>query len=349
MKKIARSLLVTLALSFTFLNNAHAADVGNENLTVKQGETEVQKYLKAQHLNYNINSQDYINFLQSINEKADEITKSGYNFSLMEVYSDTYLEELAKYVAQEEKKDENGEVEVKNFDLPKKVENESVKQVQQENIKEDKQAEEKVEEIKEESGQIPIDYMSSTNSNSFFVTQLGSSYSRSAAKKYMVNNWDKKTSKYGYYGESSGGGDCTNYASQVVLAGGMPMNTTGFSFNRGHHKTTKGWYNQSVPKSAARTYSTSWTVVSDFYTYWAGTKKHKVYNLTSPKDVSKYVKTGDVIQMYSKSSKKWKHTAVIYDVYKGYPRYSAHSSAHLYAHLEKDWKSKYYKYRVIKF
>lgn len=110
--------------------------------------------------------------------------------------------------------------------------------------------------------------MASTNSNSFFVTQLGSSYSRSAAKKYMVNNWNKKTSQYGYYGENSGGGDCTNYASQVVLAGGMPMNTTGFSFNRGHHKTTKGWYNQSVPRSAARTYSTSWTVVSDFYTYW---------------------------------------------------------------------------------
>ncbi|WGD79022.1 hypothetical protein P5643_02255 [Bacillus subtilis] len=213
MKKIALSFIVTSALSFTFFNNAHAAEAENENLTIKQGETEVQKYLKAQHLNYNINSQDYINFLQGINEKADEITKSGYNFSLMEVYSDTYLEELAKYVAQEEKKDENGEVEVENFDLPKQVENETVKQVQQENIKEDKQAEAKVEEIKEESGQIPIDYMASTNSNSFFVTQLGSSYSRSAAKKYMVNNWNKKTSQYGYYGENSGGGDCTNYAS----------------------------------------------------------------------------------------------------------------------------------------
>ncbi|KYD03319.1 hypothetical protein [Bacillus atrophaeus] len=46
------------------------------------------------------------------------------------------------------KKDENGEVEVENLDLPKKVGNETVKQVQQENIKEDKQAEEKVEEIK---------------------------------------------------------------------------------------------------------------------------------------------------------------------------------------------------------
>ncbi|MGY3839280.1 hypothetical protein ACWNPK_19410 [Bacillus atrophaeus] len=87
-------------MSLTFLNNAHVAETGNENLTVKQGETEVQKYFKAQHLNYDIN------FLQSINEKADEITKSGYNFSLKEVYSDTYLEELAKYAAQEEKKDE---------------------------------------------------------------------------------------------------------------------------------------------------------------------------------------------------------------------------------------------------
>ncbi|UQZ48558.1 hypothetical protein M1D69_18285 [Bacillus sp. PK3-037] len=64
MKKIELSLIVTSALSFTFLNNAHAAEAENENLTVKQGETEVQKYLKAQHLNYNINSQDYINFFK---------------------------------------------------------------------------------------------------------------------------------------------------------------------------------------------------------------------------------------------------------------------------------------------
>lgn len=40
----------------------------------------------------------------------------------------------------------------------------------------------------------------------------------------------------------------------------------------------------------ARTYSTSWTTVSDFYGYWAGTKKQKVYNLTSPKQAPKYVK-----------------------------------------------------------
>lgn len=54
MKKIALSLIVTSALSFTFFNNAHAAEAENENLTVKQGETEVQKYLKAQHLNYTL-------------------------------------------------------------------------------------------------------------------------------------------------------------------------------------------------------------------------------------------------------------------------------------------------------
>ncbi|UUA83245.1 hypothetical protein NNG64_14165 [Bacillus siamensis] len=47
MKKVAMSLLVTSVLSFTFLNNAQAVEATNENLTVKQGETEVQKYLKS--------------------------------------------------------------------------------------------------------------------------------------------------------------------------------------------------------------------------------------------------------------------------------------------------------------
>ncbi|MPQ27343.1 amidase domain-containing protein [Bacillus paralicheniformis] len=354
MKKISLSILFTLALSLSVLSNAYASETEETEFkesTIKQGEAEVQEYLKSVHKHYNINSQEYIKFLQGINEESDEITENGYDFELMEIYSTTYLEEIEKYVQEQEKeKEPQEEINTEEFELPKQVENATVEEVQEENIEENQEIEKEVKQEKEKSEESTVEFMSQTYPSVFTAVPLSSGYNRSAAKKYMSNNWNRKDSYFGYYGENNGGGDCTNYASQVVLAGGMTMNTKDFSFSRGYHRTTRGWYNQSVPKAmGARTYSTSWTTVSDFYGYWAGTKKHKVYNLTSPKQVSKYVSTGDVIQMYSKSSKKWVHTGVIYDVYKGYPRYSAHSSAHLYAHLERDWKPKYYKYRVIKF
>ncbi|MCY7911984.1 amidase domain-containing protein [Bacillus haynesii] len=349
MKKTLLSILFAVTLSLFVSNYGSAAESHTKDLSIKQGEEEVRNYLKISHKNYKINSDAYISFLQGINEQSDEIEKKGFNFVLMEVYSTTYLEELEKYIQTQEKKAKSqADVSADKFKLPNDIKKETVEDIQEKNIKIDKEIEKETKKEREKVQNQKINLLSQSYPVITFATPVRSGYNRSAAKRYMVNNWKSTNSSFGYFG--GGGGDCTNYASQVLLAGGMNMDTSGLIYRPGWHKNTKGWHNVSVPKShGRRTYSTSWTVVGDFYKYWAGTKRHKVYNFTSPKAVSKYARTGDILQIYSKSSKKWYHTAIIYDIYKGYPRFSAHSKHHLYAHLEREAKPKHYKYRIIKF
>lgn len=75
-------------------------------------------------------------------------------------------------------------------------------------------------------------------------------YNREAARDYALK-W-----AYGYnpdfYNFDKLGGDCTNFASQVLYAGGLPMNYT----------PTFGWYYRSLNDRAP-----AWTGVNEFYRF----------------------------------------------------------------------------------
>lgn len=76
------------------------------------------------------------------------------------------------------------------------------------------------------------------------------SYNRQNAIKYAHDWVYKRNPKY--YDFSGIGGDCTNFISQCLLAGGMEMN----------HKKPLGWFYHSVHDR-----SPSWTGVHFFYNF----------------------------------------------------------------------------------
>lgn len=102
------------------------------------------------------------------------------------------------------------------------------------------------------------------------------------AKKYVkirnINNWD-------VYDEI--GGNCQNFASQVINRGGIPMDTT--------DKDVWKYYDSSVNNGSSKSgRSSSWTTVPYFYNY---AKNNTGYGLCAEVDVNiYYAEPGDIIQ-----------------------------------------------------
>lgn len=333
-KKFFCFIIVSLILSLFVIPKVTSAKetetFSTDSYTLKDAQNEVIKYLKDNKKNYKIGSEQFVNFLES----ATKLDFKKYNKDLIQTYSSIYLAENEEYQFEQATK-ENKDKEEKPFVLSNSLLNKKIKEIRVKNEDENTEVDN---EVKDLQSQPSLEF------------NALSSYNRTNAKKYMTNNWKNTSSSlYGYLGGS--GGDCTNYASQVVHAGGMPTSLKGY-YGSHYTQTTTGWFSVKeyrVQGTYKINYSTSWVRVKDFYGYWAGTKKHKVYSNLTASQVSKKVSTGDVVQVYNRNSGNWFHTVVVYDVKKGETRFSAHSGEHLYAHLPFEFKGSKYRFRVIKF
>lgn len=132
---------------------------------------------------------------------------------------------------------------------------------------------------------------------------------RGKMKLYQIDNWNKRPRQWGNFDDM--GGDCTNYASQVVYAGGAPMITGG------EYKWYYYGYGNRHP---------SWTGVEQFFSYLTKNKADGVhgYELLSVNEL----KTGDIIQMDLDGDGIFNHTSVVYNPtgYKGIlPTITSHS------------------------
>jgi len=108
-----------------------------------------------------------------------------------------------------------------------------------------------------------------------------------------------------YYNFENIGGDCTNFVSQCLYAGGAVMNYT---------KDT-GWYYNSLHDRAS-----AWTSVEYFYKFIVNNKGIGPYG--SLVTLSK-VQAGDVIQLGANSG--FYHSLFVIDVRMGVPYVSAHT------------------------
>ncbi|KUR60284.1 amidase domain-containing protein [Bacillus sp. AM 13(2015)] len=328
---------VTLFILLLIPTQISASEITDEfpldNYRVEDGQNEVLNYLKDNGLDYPVGSKGYVEFLNSISS----LKVSAYNQRLMSAYAGIYLMEQENYYFNDNNHLASNNKE--NFKLNKSVLRKTIEDFRKENEQKNIEIEKKISEYKlvnEITGQQ-------------VVTAASSNFNRTKAKKYINDNWNKTAnSRFGYFGGS--GGDCTNYVSQVIYAGGKKMNYTGKTGVSQFSSNTKGWYSSVYSSSTGNwstiLYSTSWVRVVDFYAYWSRTSK--VYNGLNAKQVAKKVSTGDVIQAYNKDNGGWYHTMVVYDVKNGETRYSGHSKAHKYAHLSYEFKGKGYKFRVIK-
>ena len=104
------------------------------------------------------------------------------------------------------------------------------------------------------------------------------------AKKYAFNyNPD-------YYNFTNIGGDCTNFVSQCLYAGGIKMD-----FNN------LGWFYNSLNNRSA-----SWTSVESFWNYGKLNKNFKIEETNIDN-----LQVGDIIQFYNKIQNKYYHMVIV--------------------------------------
>ncbi|BAL80174.1 amidase domain-containing protein [Caldisericum exile] len=108
------------------------------------------------------------------------------------------------------------------------------------------------------------------------------------------------------------GGDCTNFASQVVNAGNVPIDGSGTCSS---YSTFTKWYVNKAQWWCLQSrwaWSTSWSVVGDFYTYQSQYKNNAfptVFAISQANSLRASAVPGDVIQLETGGS-KWHSTIV---------------------------------------
>ena len=102
-----------------------------------------------------------------------------------------------------------------------------------------------------------------------------------------------------FYDFTGGGGNCTNFVSQSILAGALTMNST----------TTFGWYYTSIDNR-----SPSWTGVREFYEFMCGIgdfpqKSERVGPFCNEVE-REFIEIGDVVQL-SNSRGQFYHSLLV--------------------------------------
>ncbi len=130
-------------------------------------------------------------------------------------------------------------------------------------------------------------------------------YDRQKASAYAKEWINKRNSDWLSF--DTLGGNCNNYASQAILAGGIPMDYNGSIGQQWKY------YSSAVNEAAvAQGRSYSWTGVNQFYSY---AKYNKGYGMCAKVDANMYMaEPGDIIQVGPVGS--YSHTVIVTDVIK---------------------------------
>ena len=123
-------------------------------------------------------------------------------------------------------------------------------------------------------------------------------YDRTKAINYAKKYVTSRNSEWSNYSEY--GGNCQNFASQVVYNGGVPMDLQGDAIWK--------YYGDTLSETKSKIgRSTSWTGVTFFYDY---AKANKGYGLCAEVDINPfYAEAGDIGQVGYNNT--YKHTVVI--------------------------------------
>jgi hypothetical protein len=134
--------------------------------------------------------------------------------------------------------------------------------------------------------------------------QMRGRYDRVRAYKYAELWWNSYNPQF----QKMQGNDCTNFASQVLLAGGIPMVNTG--------SRSSGWWYRG------KSWSYSWAVAHSMRL--ALPRYLHAQGVNDPR----LLKVGDVICYDWDGDNRWQHNTIVvdFDAY-GYPLVNAHTIA----------------------
>lgn len=240
--------------------------------------------MKLNKAKYDIN---YVSYEEDDGIYTVEITENGYfNFNFMkDITSKVYGVENTFIIEKI-----NDEYKIKKYDkvqdfyvmIDEKFDNETNYKEELDRIKSDYlvNIEENIEDLKQEYEEYKDGYEIDIEAEYKYNRENALSY----ANKYVT----KRNDEWPKY--DTPGGNCQNYASQVLYAGGIPMDYNGTITSQWKHYSSEP--NEDEEKSG-RSYS--WTGVGYFYTY---AKNNKGYGLVAKVDANYYsALEGDVAQV----------------------------------------------------
>ena len=153
-----------------------------------------------------------------------------------------------------------------------------------------------------------------TNTNS----SANSSYNREWAANYAETYGPNPNTKYKYFGED--GGDCTNFVSQCLYAGTLPMLPTNGVWGVTDKSAVENWF-YIAGVAGLDWYSVSFTSATRFNQHWGQSNMRAFQTIEyingdeALKDIdflTWYLKKGDVIQ-FKLSDGTFTHSMIIYD------------------------------------
>lgn len=165
-------------------------------------------------------------------------------------------------------------------------------------------------------------------------------YSRENAVRYALTYALNPNPYYRYFpliNDTSG--DCANFLSQCLRAGGAPM-----SYTNGH----SWWYNnQGTPNTKDDTWSFSWTVANSLYWYLkVNQSKNNAFVKGLEVQNPSELELGDLI-FFEDNKGAIFHSTIVTGFYNGLPLVSHHSYEALNIPYTSSWPGKRYHYLKI--
>lgn len=308
---IFKSALFSTMLLFAFSSSANAQDFKDDKISVSVKESdnytfgEVERtlvdYLASKGKAFEIGSKEYTDFIiDQFDYNTDQELSKRPDYEAITAYISEYLYQISLYEA---KNSPESVISPSNFNL-KEIEDVTIGE-----LKEQIATEEAIAETVK------------SNEPTLFAT---STYSVSAAKNYASRWYNGRNPTFPVFTV-----DCTNFVSQILFAGGMPMNKS----------YSSGWYANVSDNSV------SWSAVPEFYTYWSQ-KKSTVSSLSKATIIADS-KAGDIVQFKKNGATRWSHSMFVYEKSNSTLYLSGHTSDFLkkdFKTISTDWTS----FRVIK-
>lgn len=262
----------------------------NSNLTIAEIEQIFQKYLDDNNINIKIGTPEYLDYIYSqMLESKDKTLEQHPDHDLIYAYFAEYIVTAQNEALQKEKQKEKDTKDTLSID---DVENKdkTIPEIREEALIEEKKVE--------------AEGKRNEDINKRVRRSAGAKlrgYNPSEAVRYAHRWANSFNPKYANY--DGKGGDCTNFVSQCIKAGGGRETKSPARHVPIVPTTSYWWCNFPIDVSS------SWIRVKDFHSYWAPKIPDANYKDAATVGRNGYV--GDVVQIrYAGTLTRW-HTMII--------------------------------------
>lgn len=314
--KLALSTIILLSVSFSCSFALESSDTqeittmkGSKNdLKISEIEKIFQEYLDDNNINIQFGTKEYLDYVYTQMLDTNNRDKKLLQHPKYDLICDYFAEYIVASQDYELEKEKYSNLRLYKSSNQNKMtlddlknKDKSISQIKEESIKEDKS-------ISQEE-----DLINKNNKRNISLLRL-SGYSPSKAVSY-AHRWVNSFSPQ-YMNFDNNGGDCTNFVSQCLVAGGVRQTKPG-SIQQPILQTTHNWFGSKFSSS------TSFIRVADFHAYWS--KRVPTANYEGDTTVSRNGNLGDIVQFRrANTGTRW-HSMIITKKKNGVVYLSGHS------------------------